>query len=275
MIELPPSPATELSAPPVGASPVGASPVGASASMGGGRIPEGVRYPKFAGKFARLDFTSDPMPVISLFPIPDPVELQTLDLSVAGLDCQPRRLRFSDWYYLPRYRVREPLICQIFNWAQVVEWEGIRLADFLELAGIETHDEGYVAVYSRDGVYFEGFSMDEVRDPRAMLATGLNGKPLPLAHGGPLRLVMPFLQGYKSVKWVGSIRAFRHDPVGIKRLLGQSKIARLAPPWRARYAIEAPVGKTGDPDPGSLEGEPLSADEIAPDRSSTLHLNSH
>jgi DMSO/TMAO reductase YedYZ molybdopterin-dependent catalytic subunit len=229
-----------------------------------GRIPEGVRYPKFADKFARLDFSTQPMPVIALYPIPAPVALCELELSVAGLDCQPRGLGWSDWGDLPRYRLRAPLICQIFNWARIVEWEGIRLADLLDRAEVETHNEGYVAVHSRDGEYFEGFSMDEIRDPRTLLATGLNGAPLPIDHGGPMRLVVPFLQGYKSVKWVGAIRAFRHDPVGIKRLLAQSKVARLAPPWQARYGIVPPTGAAGDPDPGRLEGEPMSAGEIAP-----------
>lgn len=235
------------------------------ATSGAGRLPRpGVRYPKFADKFARLDFEAALMPVIALYPIPPPVQLEHLEVSVTGLDCQPRLLRWADWSALPRYRIRLPLICQIFNWAQVVEWEGVRLVDVLAVAGAETHDEGFVAVYSRDGVYFEGLSMDEVHDSRVLLAYGLNGEPLPIEHGGPLRLVVPFLQGYKSVKWVGALRAFRHDPVGIKRLLAQSKVARLAPPWQQRFGVHPPRGRTGDPDPGLLEGEPVAAGEIAP-----------
>ena len=231
---------------------------------------EGIKYPKFADKFARLDFTVAPMPVIALYPIPDPLALGDLELSVAGLDCGVRTLPWPDCAELPRYRSRAPLICQIFNWAEVVEWEGVRLADVLALAGVETHQDGYVAVYSRDGVYFEGLSMDEVLDHRVLLATGLNGAPLPCEYGGPLRLVVPFLQGYKSVKWVGGIRAFRHDPVGIKRLLAQSKIARLAPPWRERFGIAPPSGRSGDPDPGAGDGEPISVGEIAPIRATGL-----
>jgi DMSO/TMAO reductase YedYZ molybdopterin-dependent catalytic subunit len=227
-------------------------------------IREGVKYPKFADKFALLDFTAQPMPAISLFPLPATLNAPDVELSVVGLDCQPRNLRWDALAALPRYQMRQPLICQIFNWSEVVDWEGMRLAEVLELAGIDMHDEGYVGVYSRDGVYFEGLSADEARDPRVLLATGVNGSPLPVDHGGPLRLVVPFLQGYKSVKWVGAIRAFRHDPVGIKRLLAQSKIARLAPPWRDRFSIVPPVGRTGDPDPGALFDEPLSVDEIAP-----------
>jgi len=63
----------------------------------------------------------------------------------------------------------------------------------------------------------------------------------------PMRLVVPFLQGYKSVKWVGAIRATRHDPVGIKRLLAQSKTGRLGLAWRRRLNIAPAKGKAGDP----------------------------
>jgi hypothetical protein len=48
----------------------------------------GVRYPKFADKFARLDFEADPLPVIALYPIPEPVALHDLEIDVAGLNCR-------------------------------------------------------------------------------------------------------------------------------------------------------------------------------------------
>ncbi len=208
----------------------------------------GVRPPKFAGLFANLDFEAVPLPVLSLYPMPLPVSLDSLEIMVCGLDCRPRLIPWPECAELPRYRLRAPLICQIFNWAEEVEWEGVRLADFLEHAGLQMHPDGYLAVYSRDGTYFEGFSTDEVRDPRVLLATTLNRQPLPDAYGGPLRLVVPFLQGYKSVKWVGAIRATRHDPVGIKRLLGQSKTGRLGQAWLKRFVRIYPAkGRAGDP----------------------------
>jgi DMSO/TMAO reductase YedYZ molybdopterin-dependent catalytic subunit len=203
---------------------------------------EGIRYPKFADKFALLDFERALMPVISLYPVPEPCSLSNLSLSLAGLERSPVPWSWHHFDALPRYVERQPLICQIFNWVEVVEWTGIRLADALDCTRLVTHQAGYLGVYSRDGSYFESLSMAEARDPRVLLATHVNGVPLPPEHGGPLRLVVPFLQGYKSVKWVDSVRAFCHDPVGIKRLLAQSKTARLAPPWRERFGIVPPLG---------------------------------
>jgi DMSO/TMAO reductase YedYZ molybdopterin-dependent catalytic subunit len=150
---------------------------------------------------------------------------------------------------LPRAEMAAPLVCQIFNWYEEVSWEGIRLADFLDAISLPVSEDGYYAFYSRDGQYFETLSYDEAHDPRVLLATHLDGKPLPHRFGGPVRLVVPFLQGYKSVKWVGAIHGYRHDPVGIKRLLGQSKSGRLGQAWLDRLGIEPAAGRPGDPMP--------------------------
>jgi DMSO/TMAO reductase YedYZ molybdopterin-dependent catalytic subunit len=208
---------------------------------------EGIKPPKFADKFARIDFEAEPMPVLCLYPIPEPVALESLRISVCGMDAKPRFISWTELSDLPRIRMRVPIICSLFNWSEAVEWEGVRLADLIDHVGLETDPEGYYAVYSRDGHYFETLSRDEAWDPRVLLAYGLNGEPLPLQHGGPLRLVVPFLQGYKSVKWIRAIRAFRRDPVGIKRLRGQSRSARLTEEWLKRYGIVLPEGKPGDP----------------------------
>ena len=203
---------------------------------------EGIRPPKFADQFHLLDFDSDPMPVISLFPFPEDKELESLALDLCGLDCQTRTVPWSTFADLPQVRMEMPLTCSIFSWAEVVEWEGVRLGDFLKHAQLEIPTNGYLAFYSNDGVYFESIPAYMAEDPLVLLATGLNGHPLPREHGGPLRLVVPFLQGYKSVKWVGAIRAFSHDPSGIKRLLGQSKTGLLGLAWRERFGLTHPEG---------------------------------
>jgi DMSO/TMAO reductase YedYZ molybdopterin-dependent catalytic subunit len=220
----------------------------------------GVHFPKFADRFALLDFEAEPMPAISLYPVPRPVALHDLSLTFVGLDCAPVTRAWACFDDLPRYTQRQPLICQIFNWVEVVEWTGVRLADVLAMTDIATHAEGYMGVFSRDGSYFEGLSMPQALDPRVLLATSMNGVPLPIQYGGPLRLVVPFLQGYKSVKWVSAVRAFRHDPVGIKRLLAQSRTARLAPPWRQRFDIEPPDDYPSDPVSDPESDAPSMAD---------------
>lgn len=210
---------------------------------------EGINPPLFADRFFRTDFDTQPMPVISLYPMPAPMGLNQVRIDVCGLEESLRPVSWPALSDLPRVKLKIPLICQIFNWSEEVEWEGIRLVDLLDFLKVDTHPEGYFAFYSRDRIFFEGLSRDEARDPRVLLAYGLNGAPLPMVHGGPLRLVVPFLQGYKSVKWIRAIYAYRNDPVGTKRLLGQATGSRLNEKWRNQYEITPPTGKPGDPSP--------------------------
>lgn len=208
---------------------------------------EGIRPPKFADKFALLDFAAEPMPVISMFAPPAEIALDAAALSLRGEDLRPRRVTWAEMAHLPVRDLTAAMVCQIFNWHETVDWRGIRLSDFLDAFAVEGHPEGYLAFHSGDGLFFETLSWDEARDPRVLLAVGMNGGPLDHQYGGPLRLVVPFLQGYKSVKWLNRIEGFRHDPAGIKRLLGQSKTGRLGQAWVDRLGIVAAEGRPGDP----------------------------
>lgn len=223
------------------------SPIEPSANTEKRRKREGINYPKFSEQFYKIDFDAEPMPILCLYPIPEPISLSELQIEICGLDCKKRSVPWAELESIPRVRMRAQLVCQIFNWSEEVEWEGIRLVDFLDAVKLDAPPDGFYAFYSRDGVYFEKLSRDNARDSRVLLATGLNGAPLPEVHGGPLRLVVPFLQGYKSVKWLHSIRAFRRDPVGIKRLLGQSNSGRLGHQWLRRYNITPPSERVFEP----------------------------
>ena len=188
---------------------------------------EGIKYPRFKDQFALMDFEAEPMPALSLFPVPKPCGLGEWEVTLTGVAGERRSFRGQELQELPRVRQKSPLVCQIFNWAEEPEVEGVRLVDLLELAGIDTPEDGYFSFYSADGLYFEGLPRAIARDPRTLLVFGLHRNFLPSEYGGPLRLWVPLLQGYKSVKWLQMIRAFRKDPIGIKRLLGQSRTAVL------------------------------------------------
>ena len=209
---------------------------------------EGIRPPKFADQFSVLDFEADPMPVISLFKPPRLQHLADATLELRSGNLNLAKITWNELESLPRYDLTLPFVCQIFNWHEVVTWHGVRLADLIAAAGAAIHEAGYLAFRSSDGHYFETLSHDEAMDPRVIVAFGMNGDLLPEQHGAPLRLVVPFLQGYKSVKWLSAIQAFRHDPSGIKRLLGQSKTAKLGQAWADRLGIEPAAGRAGDPE---------------------------
>ena len=197
-----------------------------------------IRYPKFKEHFSVLDFSADrQVPVISLFEMPELLSKEKLEIAVCGLDCKTKKYHWKDLEPLKRIKTRMPLICQIFNWAETVKWEGWKLKTVLELMGVAGKENHYYAFYSNDGNFFESLTHKEAMDERSLLVCGMNGKDLSREHGGPLRLAVPFLQGYKSVKWLCGIRSFQNDPLGIKILLAQSKTGKLAPAWKNKYGM--------------------------------------
>ena len=204
---------------------------------------EGINYPKFKDQFAVMDFESDPLPVLSLFPMPPECALAQWRLLLTDVMGQKSDVCGPELHALPQVCEKTPLVCQIFNWVEEPQVQGVRLVDLLDHTGIDAPEGGYFAFYSADGLYFESLPRTLARDPRTLLVFGINGQPLPRQHGGPLRLWVPFLQGYKSVKWVHQIRAYRRDPIGIKRLLGQSKTAVLGAPGQvtARVVMARPL----------------------------------
>lgn len=63
----------------------------------------------------------------------------------------------------------------------------------------------HVTFHAAGGTYNDNLPLELVRDPQTVLADTLGDEPLPPAHGGPLRLVVPDQLAYKSVKWVERI----------------------------------------------------------------------
>ena len=110
-------------------------------------------------------------------------------------------------------------------WSMVVPWNGFELADLLELAGVQSRAK-YVAfetVLRRDEMpgtrfpvldwpYVEGLRMDEAMHPLTMMATGIYGRDIPNQNGAPLRLVVPWKYGFKSIKSVVRITLMEDEP---------------------------------------------------------------
>ncbi len=209
----------------------------------------GINYPKFKDQFAVMDFEANPMPVLSLYPVPEARSISEWSVLFTGLSGERTAIGWPQLQTLPRVRERVPLVCQIFNWSEEADVEGVRLADALRATGMDAPHDGHLAFYSADGLYFESLPRSLAWDPRVLLVFGMNGEPLPHLYGGPLRLWVPFLQGYKSVKWVHQVRAFRKSPLGIKRLLGQSRTAALGGEHQEKAGVVMAAPNFGEPLP--------------------------
>ena len=103
-------------------------------------------------------------------------------------------------------------------WSMVVPWNGFELADLLNMAGVQSQ-ANYVAFQTLyrpeemrgqnypvlDWPYVEGLRLDEAMHPLTLMANGIYGKQIPNQNGAPLRLVVPWKYGFKSIKSIVKI----------------------------------------------------------------------
>jgi nitrite reductase (NADH) small subunit len=173
--------------------------------------------------FALQDFDR-PIPVLAVEP-PSPATDQDYRLRIST---DTSAVDFALDGLKSRYTIHQVpthLACMMFGFTKPVTWEGVRLADVLEDLELTGFDFGSFFSWDTDETtegerFFETLPAKYVLDERTLLAFGMNGEPLPKEHGGPLRLAVPFLQGYKSVKWLTWIKLGEHDEVGYKKIHG-------------------------------------------------------
>lgn len=95
------------------------------------------------------------------------------------------------------------------GWSAIAQWQGVRLADVIALAGPRA-DARYVVFHTFDrdsdgAPYYESLNLHEAAHPQTILALVQNGAPIAPDRGAPVRLVVPTQLGYKSAKWVQRI----------------------------------------------------------------------
>ncbi len=134
------------------------------------------------------------------------VDAGSWSLKIHGLVDREIELTYADLLDMPLIERRVTLAC-VSNevgghYAGNATWLGVRISDLLEQLGIKAGADA-VKSTSVDGMTI-GTPLSALTDDReAMIAIGMNGEPLPLAHGFPARMVVPGLYGYVSAtKWV-------------------------------------------------------------------------
>ncbi len=110
-------------------------------------------------------------------------------------------------------------------WSMVVPWVGFELADLLKRVGVQSSAK-YVAFETLvrpdemvgqkrpvlDWPYREGLRLDEAMHPLTLMATGLYDEPMPNQNGAPIRLVVPWKYGFKSIKSIVRITLTENEP---------------------------------------------------------------
>ncbi|QIS14513.1 molybdopterin-dependent oxidoreductase [Nocardia arthritidis] len=128
----------------------------------------------------------------------------------------------------PAVLARFPRYGRLFDciqgWNGIAEWGGVPLSALVDLvrpSSSATHlicyamdDKALTEGHGRFGYFYEAIPLEVARAPQALLAMEMNGAPLPIEHGAPLRLRLENQLGYKMVKWIKAIE-FVDDVGGI------------------------------------------------------------
>jgi DMSO/TMAO reductase YedYZ molybdopterin-dependent catalytic subunit len=126
-------------------------------------------------------------------------------LQVDGAVTRPVTFTLEDLRaVLPQTALRKDFQC-VTGWrVEDVDWAGVRLRDVLDAAGVQP-PATHVLLHSFDGTYTETLSLDQARRDDVLVAHTLQGSPLSRRHGGPARLYVAPMYGYKSLKWLDRI----------------------------------------------------------------------
>jgi len=131
------------------------------------------------------------------------IDLSTFVLSVGGLIKEKRLFSWQDILTMPKSKVNSRLT-SVSGWSVRADWEGIKWDDFLRQLSLDP-EGNYVRFSTVGGSYTTVVGLKDLENPRVLLAYGVNGGWIEPEYGGPLRMVIPNLWGYKSCKWLGVI----------------------------------------------------------------------
>jgi methionine sulfoxide reductase catalytic subunit len=148
----------------------------------------------------------------------DALTIEPWTVEIDGMVDKPGAYAFEDIMKAMTIEERLYKFRCVEAWSMVIPWNGFELADLLNMAGVQSGAK-YVAFETAlrpdempgvaypvlDWPYVEGLRLDEAMHPLTIMATGVYGKDILKQNGAPLRLVVPWKYGYKSIKSVVKI----------------------------------------------------------------------
>jgi DMSO/TMAO reductase YedYZ molybdopterin-dependent catalytic subunit len=158
----------------------------------------------------------DPTGLTSLIPIGDTFRFYsvtgsvpdenatTYRLTVSGLVDHPTTLTLADLQAMPQTELVRDFQC-VTGWrVPAVHWGGVRLSHLLDAAGVQSEGRA-LRLTSFDGTYTESLTLAQARLPDCIVALRMLGGDVTHDHGGPVRLYVAPMYGYKSLKWLSGI----------------------------------------------------------------------
>ncbi|NET31125.1 MAG: sulfite oxidase-like oxidoreductase [Cyanothece sp. SIO1E1] len=183
----------------------------------GDRVPPGQRLAK---GFPVLTYGSTPE-----------ISLEAWTFKIWGL-AKSVTFTWADFMAMPQTSFTADFHC-VTTWSKLdVEWQGVKVVDLMPR--IEVNPKAMHVMAHCYGDYTTNISMADFMREENFFAHTLFGDPLPAAHGGPLRLVVPHLYAWKSAKWIKGLEFLVEAELGFWEKNGYH---HRGDPWaRERYS---------------------------------------
>lgn len=201
---------------------------------------------------------SESFPRFGLTPFAARFPRETVRVELEVLGDLTANIRIADLFgRLPRVTMVRDFHC-VTTWThRAAEWSGVRFTDLhREIIQPEARPAAgstYILLKAQDG-YRTSLPLEDLLHDDVLLADRLNGQPLSIAHGAPLRLVAPAHYGYKSVKHLSSIGywadARMYRPPLLKFMdhprgrVALEERGQWFPGWLLRYAYRPLIDRT-------------------------------
>jgi DMSO/TMAO reductase YedYZ molybdopterin-dependent catalytic subunit len=134
------------------------------------------------------------------------------DFKVSGLVDAPVRWSWAEFRRLPQTEVTSDFHC-VTRWSRLDNrWKGVLFTEVMKLVSVKSAAK--FALVEADEGYTANMPLEDLQRPNVLFAFDHDGEPLTAEHGGPLRLIVPQLYAWKSVKWVRGLTLLDHDELG-------------------------------------------------------------
>src|SRR3954463_3775131 len=177
----------------------------------GGERKERERQMKSEGRLPPGQSLTLKWPVLHYGSVPrfDP---ERWDLQVYGLVASPLRLSWKEFNALPRIQRTSDFHC-VTRWSRFDNrWDGVAFQEILRRVQ-PLPNASHVLVHGEQG-YTANVPLADLDREEVLLATHHDGEPLTADHGYPLRLIVPHLYAWKSVKWLRGLEFLDHNAAG-------------------------------------------------------------
>lgn len=145
-----------------------------------------------------------------------PIDVEAWKLYVVNSRNKTISVTLEELKALPKTEIIFDFKC-IEGWNEIVYYGGVKFSDFIQHYQLATHSGKpvstdapddlypYAGLETPNGGYYVGLDIKSALHPQTILCYEMNGKPLPMNHGAPLRLIVPVKYGIKNLKRIGKI----------------------------------------------------------------------